>query len=217
MTVRIVIVEQFFFILFLILNRHLTTELLTVVPMMHRHTKAVQCSLISLFKLFADVFPIIYKSKDVTFEMNVAEQFSIEFLWESSPSVFLPPWPRFSLHGIFPVPTSHEMAAVYWHVVLNDRSRYADFAVVHGAEISNLGYLHTYDHPNLTPHTYTHINANLSHTFEHYTTCNKTLKESISFQVCLCFNKDAKNEINVWMLIGQCIGALQKPLFWHSL
>jgi hypothetical protein len=64
------------------------------------------------------------------------KQFSIEFLWESFHSVFLPPWPRFSLDGISPVPTSHEMAAVYCHVVLNDRSRFAHFAVVHGAEIS---------------------------------------------------------------------------------
>ena len=110
--------------------------MLTVVPMMQRHTKAVQCSLNNQFQLFADEFPIIYKSKDVPFEMNVAEQFSIEFLWVSSPSVFLPPRPCFSLHGISPVPTSHEMAAVYCHVVLNDRFRFTDFAVVHGAEIS---------------------------------------------------------------------------------
>ena len=109
--------------------------------------------------------------------MNVAEQFSIEFLWESSPSVFLPPRPRFSLHGISPVPTSHEMAAVYCHVVLNDRYRYANIAAVHGPEIYNIAYLHMYDRPNLTPHTYTNINANLSHTFEHCTTCNKTLKD----------------------------------------
>ena len=79
--------------------------------MMHRHTKAVQCRLNNQFHLFADVFPIIYTSKDVTFELNVAEQFSIEVLWESSPSVLLQPRPRFSSHGIFPVPTSPEMAA----------------------------------------------------------------------------------------------------------
>ena len=80
--------------------------------------------------------------------MNVAEQFSIRILWEFSPSVFLPPKPRFPLRGIFPVPTSHEMAAVYCHVVLNDRSRYSDLPAVHGAEISNLGYLQMYDQPN---------------------------------------------------------------------
>ena len=112
--------------------------MLTVVPMMQRHTKAVQCSLNNQFQLFADEFPIIYKSKDVPFEMNVAEQFSIEFLWVSSPSVFLPPRPCFSLHGISPVPTSHEMAAVYCHVVLNDRYRYADIAAVHGPEMYNV-------------------------------------------------------------------------------
>lgn len=37
------------------------------------------------------------------------------------------------------------MAAVYCHVVLNERSRYSDFAAVHGAEISNLSYLQMYD------------------------------------------------------------------------
>ena len=89
------------------------------------------------------MFPFIYKSKNVTFEMNVAEQLSIEFLWESSPSVFLPPMPHFLLDGIFPMPSSPETAAIQCHVLLNYRSRYPNVAAVHGAEISNLGYLNT--------------------------------------------------------------------------